>query len=623
MALNGISNQTSSSKFDQQSLALGALFDEDYYLLSYPDIRKAGLDPLEHYLNFGWREGRDPSFSFSTTFYLKTYPDVRLAGFCPLVHYVLFGAAEGRLPTEIPETDPVRRRVKELFDPVFYSARYPELHGDLLEHYLTYGWLEGRDPNSSFETNFYLEEYPDVRATGICPLVHYVASGANEGRTTKGPRPSVVAINNSTPLRERAKIWKRPFEESSLISEKPDALIECLTRAEGGIILSISHDDYRTTWGGIQNCVCNEEAAFNRAGWEYVHIRPEQPIPMMADPVAGSEACVRVKLNGKDVGTSSILDLVSGLAGIKKLKVPRYAVVHHLLGYAPELLIGLLQSFSPEEVIFWLHDFFTICPSYNLLRNDVAFCGAPHPNSNACTVCSYGGERQTHLSRIHHLFEALSPTVLCPSDCAQNFWLAHSTLPYARILTVPHGQLLMPLGLPSKVRELASPLRIGFIGPAAFHKGWFVFEALATRHYGDSRYQFFHLGTERANLCRNISTIYARVNWQILHGMADIVAANELDVIVSWSLWPETFCFTVHEAVAGGAFVVARRGAGHTWPAIASLEPACGCALDTEKDLFSLFESGSILHMIPPKRYGYFEYNSGTADHVLGKNKDA
>ncbi|MBB3061887.1 hypothetical protein [Microbulbifer rhizosphaerae] len=37
------------------------LFDQDYYLKHNEDVGAAGVDPFGHYLNYGWREGRDPS----------------------------------------------------------------------------------------------------------------------------------------------------------------------------------------------------------------------------------------------------------------------------------------------------------------------------------------------------------------------------------------------------------------------------------------------------------------------------------------------------------------------------------------------------------------------------------
>lgn len=44
-------------------------FDADYYLSRYPDIADAAIGPVEHYLRFGAREGRDPSAQFSSTGY--------------------------------------------------------------------------------------------------------------------------------------------------------------------------------------------------------------------------------------------------------------------------------------------------------------------------------------------------------------------------------------------------------------------------------------------------------------------------------------------------------------------------------------------------------------------------
>lgn len=71
-------------------------FDPIYYLYWYPDVRFSGYPPLEHYLQHGWKEGRDPSAGFSTLGYLAANPDVVQSGANPLLHYVNFGFAEGR-----------------------------------------------------------------------------------------------------------------------------------------------------------------------------------------------------------------------------------------------------------------------------------------------------------------------------------------------------------------------------------------------------------------------------------------------------------------------------------------------------------------------------------------------
>src|SRR5206468_3238736 len=44
------------------------LFDPDWYRARYPDVAAAGIDPAIHYVENGWREGRDPGPSFSTSY---------------------------------------------------------------------------------------------------------------------------------------------------------------------------------------------------------------------------------------------------------------------------------------------------------------------------------------------------------------------------------------------------------------------------------------------------------------------------------------------------------------------------------------------------------------------------
>jgi GT2 family glycosyltransferase len=74
---------------DYKIIKKSGLFDEEYYLRAYPDVRKADIDPLWHFVKYGWREGRNPSKDFDLNYYLTIYPDVKEAGINPVVHYVI------------------------------------------------------------------------------------------------------------------------------------------------------------------------------------------------------------------------------------------------------------------------------------------------------------------------------------------------------------------------------------------------------------------------------------------------------------------------------------------------------------------------------------------------------
>jgi V8-like Glu-specific endopeptidase len=108
--------------------------DINYYLQQNPDVAAAKIDPVQHFIEFGWAEGRLANPVFDEAWYLAAYADVNLARLDPLVHYE------------------------------------------------TVGWKEGRDPSPDFSTNDYLTKNPDVKAAGINPLDHYLLFGLAEHR---------------------------------------------------------------------------------------------------------------------------------------------------------------------------------------------------------------------------------------------------------------------------------------------------------------------------------------------------------------------------------------------------------------------------------------------------------
>ena len=57
-----------------------------------------GINPLTHFHQSGWKEGRLPSLNFDPQQYLQAYPDVAAQHINPLTHFLQFGMNEGRSP---------------------------------------------------------------------------------------------------------------------------------------------------------------------------------------------------------------------------------------------------------------------------------------------------------------------------------------------------------------------------------------------------------------------------------------------------------------------------------------------------------------------------------------------
>ncbi len=98
------------------------LFDENYYLKKYPDVRSANINPVQHFIRFGGSEGRNPSKGFNSAFYLADNPDVAKSGINPLIHYLNHGKDEGRQiksPDKVKNSAPIKN--KNPLKSYFYS----------------------------------------------------------------------------------------------------------------------------------------------------------------------------------------------------------------------------------------------------------------------------------------------------------------------------------------------------------------------------------------------------------------------------------------------------------------------------------------------------------------------
>ena len=108
----------------------------------------------------------------------------------------------GRRTRKLPLINIEGRQVlaSGLFDAEYYArqlkGRPDESEGlkTPLKHYLLRGGFEGLNPSPDFDSYWYFTAYPDVRAMGLNPLVHYVQSN-------RQTRASVVGGHNNTDQR--------------------------------------------------------------------------------------------------------------------------------------------------------------------------------------------------------------------------------------------------------------------------------------------------------------------------------------------------------------------------------------------------------------------------------------
>lgn len=205
------------------------LFDANYYLTNNTDVRHADINPLKHYVKHGALEGRNPSTEFDVFFYANTYDDVRGNCVNSLAHYILYGKKEGRLTKGdknkalqdnpqinqelsalcgLTNSDNNRKNMlnelrkrnelsvlpveeKEYFflkeksidwSKYFENNEHIFKSTDPVLDYIR-SWLKFKPTIPGFfDTEFYLDSYPDIKKSGVNPLMHFIKNGRSEGR---------------------------------------------------------------------------------------------------------------------------------------------------------------------------------------------------------------------------------------------------------------------------------------------------------------------------------------------------------------------------------------------------------------------------------------------------------
>ncbi len=513
----------------------------------------------------------------------------------------LISSALARLNRQKPRLDPASGAgiAAKAFDHAFYLATYPdvaEVGADPLDHFMTYGWREGRDPNADFSVSDYLASFPDVAASGTNPLVHYLTHGRPRGvppESRLGFRFDIIEHQQSLQDRLAHVI------SGEVTVGTAEAFAAALASARDGLAglhVTFSHDDYSTNLGGMQFAIRREAARVAEQGRDHLHFYSARPWPVVRE-VDEAEA-LGVVWNGHALGAFWPDVIIRGLSHqAGPVSTGRSFAIHSLLGHAPDEVADILAAVGLDRGVFWLHDFASLCAGYHLLRNGVEDCGAPPPGSPACTVCLFGTWRERHTAGHARLFARLRLTVAAPSESTLDLWRRSTDLPAEAAVVLPLAHLNVRGA--SAATPSGRPFRFAYAGLPVAHKGWPAFMALASRFGEDPRYEFIHLGARRD---RAMPYRFVEVHGGSADSMAmqQALEAADVDAVLIWSLCRETFSFVAYEAVAAGCAIIAGPDSGNV--AAFVTEGGHGEVLANDTALMTAFQTGTILQLARARR---------------------
>lgn len=515
--------------------------------------------------------------------------------------------------------------LRPYFDEELYLARNPDViesKVDPLSHFCRFGWKEHRNPTGWFDTAFYLRTNGDVRSSGINPFLHYVLYGKDEGRNTKETSDERLGLLAS--LRDVSRPAPPVFSgvhgsDAALTAAVSDAI----SAHPRGLVVSVSHSCYIEVVAGTELVVGKEQLKFNDAKYAYIHLSPASFSDFVFETEPEDTHC-KVVVDGVLIGVYTVASVIEVLGRQTSSPTPRIFAIHSVLGHSLEALYSLHDHFKPTKSYFWLHDYASLCTGYNLLRNQIDYCGAPPLDSVACSLCIFGQERHRRVKQMKALFDRISFHVLSPSQIALDIWLKSFDGVWSEASVVPHGTLVenKAQNVPASDKKI---VKVAFVGYPVEHKGWRTFKAIVGSNRFDDRYEFIHFVSEKFkhDPDRDIRRVHTEISALSERSVIDLLREHDIDVVVIPSGWPETFSFVTFESIAAGCLVLTVKDSGNVAATVRGLNK--GEVFETSAALESFFQGTGVEELLekrsPSKQRFDFLFTGTTSEAVnaLGK----
>ena len=320
----------------------------------------------------------------------------------------------------------------------------------------------------------------------------------------------------------------------------------------GGSVVVVTHD----SGGGVERALRARCAALADDGLDAIVLRP------VVDP-SGTAARRYVPGlcsvgAGQDGGFPNLRfrlpEELPALAALLERDRPRWLEVHHLLGHHYSVTDLATALRIPYEIR--VHDYSMICARINLIGAERRYCG--EPSVAACDACVADAgsaleetiEPRTLRQRSAAALSGARAVIVPSEDTASRL---RRYFPAAKPLVLPHED---DAGLPPLAQIGPPPRRIGVVGAIGVAKGYDTLLACARdaarRDLALSFTVIGHTEDDERLLATGrvfITGPYAERN------AVTLIRQHGLHLAWLPSIWPETWCYALGEAMRAGLAV--------------------------------------------------------------------
>lgn len=243
------------------------------------------------------------------------------------------------------------------------------------------------------------------------------------------------------------------------------------------------------------------------------------------------------------------------LAFLRALPVTRIHF-HHILDLQEQLLRLPADLDLPYD--FTLHDYYPICPQYNLARADGRYCG--EPDTAGCNAClaerpaPWGLDILSWRSRFRILLAGAARIIVPSRDLLQRM---RHYIPEARYVLLPHPETATETMLAPRPPP-GGELKIAVLGRLTPAKGLHMLEACAADAKARGLPLFFRVIGHPDREARQEPDVPLSFSGPYDDSQLSLLIARERpDMIFFPAQWPETYSYTLSSALGSGLPIIA------------------------------------------------------------------
>jgi len=312
--------------------------------------------------------------------------------------------------------------------------------------------------------------------------------------------------------------------------------------AEGGARFAVVVE----TWlgHGTQKAVADIEAAVGYGGARKLRLSCDQDGKMFLQA-----ASPRIRAVFAPEESAELFDMLGGLP-------VDLVVVHHLIGFSREFIERFERYIVGRNSIYHAHDFFAICPRVTMIDASGQYCA--RADTDRCLRCvgiagSHAASRidalspAEHRDLFHRFLKQIRHIVAPSRDTATHLT---AVFPDLKVHVIPHPQSDAGFFGTGREGDFARVVVLGAIGP---HKGsGQLLELAKLALLTHPHLHFVVVGytdiDDRLDALRNVTILGAYSASDLPQRLAE--ARGRIALFLHG--WPETFLYTLTEAVAAG-----------------------------------------------------------------------